>query len=112
MTYATFCACGELATANGRECGFHFRQRLLSIQVDYAKMDTSELHNYYDREAIAANFGENAKDQYMDETDGLGAAWSTPDGYMHIDRKTGEPTRLDPADLDRTYLAGDAEEAG
>lgn len=105
------CFCGEYATANGRECPRHFRERLLSVHVDYAKMETSELHNYYDREAIESHFGDDAKDRYMDETDGLGAAWSTPDGYMHIDRKTGEPARLDARDLDRTYLGADAEEA-
>jgi hypothetical protein len=105
------CVCGEPATANGRECPTHFLARLRSIRVDSASFDTAELHDYYDRDAITDMFGDDAHDAYMDQTNGLGAAYRGPDGYYHKDRKTGDIQRLDARDLDRTFLAGDTEEA-
>lgn len=105
------CACGAEASANGRECPFHFRQRLLSINLDEASFDTVDLKNYYDQSSVDDMFGHDSKDRYMDETDGLGAAYRAKDGsYVHRNRKTGDYERLDASQLDRTFLAGDTEE--
>lgn len=84
------CDCGEMATAGSSrvECGACFRKRILSISVDKASFDTSELHNYYDREAITEMFGDDAKDRYMEETKGCGAAYRGPDGGLWREDRT------------------------
>lgn len=75
----------------GPACGTSFAGRLRSVQLDKASLETAELHNYYDAEAIRDTFGEDAPDRYWDETDGRGAARTAPDGTLWAqNRKTKE----------------------
>jgi hypothetical protein len=81
------CACGKPATANGRECGFHFRQRLRSIRLDASVTETRSKQNYYDTQAVADAFGEDARERYWDETSGLGAVERVDGEFVHTDYK-------------------------
>lgn len=93
----------------GCACELSFFEKVSSVTIDKAKMETTELHNYYDQEAVTDMFGHDAKDRYLDETDGLGAAKPGRDGaFWHTNRKTKEPERLTARQLD-TYLGADTE---
>ena len=94
--------CGS--THLGQACGLSFAGRMRTVQLDRTSMDTADLKNYYDREAISATFGDDAKDRYYEETDGRGAAFRGPDGeHYRRDRRTGDVVPADPSD----YLTGD-----
>lgn len=93
-------------------CDISFIEKLRTVSIDKAKMETTELHNYYDKDAITTQFGDDAKDRYMEETDGRGAAYRGRDGaFYHRDRHTGDPVRATPADVEH-YLGADTEEHG
>lgn len=85
-------------------CGMTFAERIRTVQVDRASMETAELRNYYDRESITNMFGHDAKDRYYEETDGRGAAFAGPDGkHYRRDRRSGDIVEASPSD----YLQGD-----
>lgn len=54
-------------------CGLTFVERLRSQTLDPSWMPTKQLKNYYDQEAIDADFGADAEELMMDETEGVGA---------------------------------------
>ena len=102
------CACGADATSGSSrgECSRCFRARLLSVRIDTSGMETVERHAYYDREALAQSFGEDARERYMDETKGLGAGYRGPDGDLWRDGPDGQPVPISGKDLDDVYLSG------
>lgn len=73
------CPCGRPATANGRECPAHFRERLRSIRLDTSVTPNRTRENYYDRESIRDQFGEDAHERMMDATKGLGPGTNATD---------------------------------
>ena len=102
------CACGQPATANGRECASCFRARLRSIRLDTSVTESRTRRNYFDAEPIHETFGEDAHERMLDETDGFGAAKQGADGrFYHKDRTTGEIEPLSDDVVERVYLGGD-----
>lgn len=88
----------------GVRCGMTFGQRMRTVQIDRASMETADLKNYYDRDSITGMFGDDAKDRYYEETDGRGAAFRGPDGGLYRrDRRSGDVVAAEPSD----YLQGD-----
>lgn len=71
-------------------------------------MDTAELHAYYDRESVASQFGEDARDQMMEATKGLGPGIGKDRAGrpMRRDQKTGQPVPITAKEMDTVYLAG------
>jgi hypothetical protein len=105
MSVATACACGQPATANGRECGRCFRERLLSLRLDTSVTESRSRRNYYDAEPIHETFGEDASERVMEATQGYGVAKPGPDGrFYHKDRKTSEIVPLSDDEVSRVYL--------
>jgi hypothetical protein len=56
----------------GPPCGTSYKQRLLSLRLDYAWMPARDKRNYYDKEALEKTFGEDAEERMMEETEGRG----------------------------------------
>ena len=100
------CACGKPATANGRECPAHFRARLLSVRLDTSVTETRTKRNYFDREALAGSFGDDARERYMEETKGLGAGYRDERGELVRRGPDGQPLPISERDLDDVYLSG------
>lgn len=101
------CACGRPATANGRECPQHFRERIRSVNLDGSVTPTKTKVNHYDRESVQAVFGENAREQMMEETDGMGYARTAADGTIyHRNRHSGDVEAVSDKELESTYMRG------
>lgn len=95
----------------GGRCGMTFVERLRSVQISEAALETRTKVNDYDREAVYDSFGEDAEDRMMEATKGLGAIKRGDDGSLwRKDRKSGDIIRAE-RDLD-TYLAADTETEG
>jgi len=94
----------------GGRCGLTFAQRLRTVQVDGAALETRTKRNYYDLESVHDTFGEDAEDRMMDATKGLGSIKRGDDGSLwRKDRRSGDIIRAE-ADLPR-YLGADTESA-
>src|SRR5262245_60484517 len=92
-------ACPDCGSTHlGRRCGMTFLERLRTVQVSEANMETVERHNYFDAEGVREAFGEGSKEQLMDETKGLGFARRGPDGeFYRRDRHSGDVVRVSDA---------------
>ena len=85
-----------------------FGERMKTTKVDWAKMETKDLHNYYDSAAVANTFGHDATDRLYDETDGIGWAQQDNKGqWYHKDRKTKEVEKLSERQMDVLTGAND-----
>ena len=54
-------------------CGMTWLQRMGTQTVDTSWMPAKDKKNYYDSESIDDLFGEDSKEQLMEETEGIGA---------------------------------------
>lgn len=107
------CACGDEATANGRECGRCFLRRLRSLQFSSENFETKDKRNYYDSGAVTESFGDDSEAKMLDQTQGLGYIKTGPDGLSYRkDRKNKEWVRVTEKELDQVYLGGRTEEDG
>ena len=70
-------------------CGSRsFRDRLLSVTIDGAALETRTKANYWDKGAADRAFGEDRVDRYWDETGGQGHVERGSDGQLyHTDFK-------------------------
>lgn len=85
-----------------------FAERLRTVQVDGAALETRTKRDYYDVESVHDTFGEDAEDRMMDATHGIGAIKRGADGKLwRKDRRSGDIVRAEPK-LD-TLLAADTE---
>lgn len=84
------CWCGTEATANGRECPTHFRERLASLTIGPGASETRTKTNYFDTQSLDETFGEDRVDRYWDETGGHGAMHRGPDGNFYHENYKGE----------------------
>ena len=74
-----------------------FREKLLSLQISPQVRQPEARRNYFDAESVHSIFGEDAQEQMLDDTGGLGYAKTGPDGTLyHRDRKTGDIEPVDP----------------
>lgn len=99
------CSCGAPATANGRECAQHFRERLRSIRLDTSATPTRSRHGYFDKSNLDETFGEDRVDRYWDETEGQGALDRdprSPTGFSH--QPKGQERQVASAELIDSYL--------
>lgn len=104
------CACGNPATANGRECARCFRNRLLSIRLDTSVTPTRSVRNYFDPAPLDETFGEDRVDRYWEETDGQGALKRGPDGNLwHQPFNASEPRVATPEVID-SFLGPEADD--
>ncbi len=98
-------SCGS--THMGLDCGLSFAERLRTVRIDDASLETRDLQNYYDAEAVAETFGEDAEDRMLEETKGRGYGVRLPDGSLgRHDPKSGEDVRLSDAEAREIYLDG------
>jgi hypothetical protein len=81
-----------------------FGQRMKTTKVDWAAMDTKDLHNYYDAAAVANQFGHDATDRLYDETDGIGWAQQDSKGEWWHKPRNKEPEKMTEKQMDT--LAG------
>jgi hypothetical protein len=92
-------------------CGMTFAERMRSVRIDPAAMETRTRVRYYDADPIREVFGDDAKERMEHDTNGLGFAKVGPDGELyHKDRKTGDVVHVSDEDVDRVYLGGDREQ--
>lgn len=92
----------------GGRCGMTFAERLRTVQVDGAALETRTKRDYYDVESVHDTFGEDAEDKMMDATKGIGAIKRGADGKLwRKDRRSGDIVRAEEK-LD-TLLAADTE---
>ena len=106
MTYCDDCGSEHL----GPRCGMTFAQRMRTVQLDRASLETRTKVNYYDREGVSDVFGADSKEQMTEETNGLGYARTAKDGRLyHRDRKSGDVKEVTDTQLDQQYLGGRTE---
>ena len=75
-----------------------YRDKLLSISISPQATPSRQLRNYYDSQSVAEVFGPDSEEQYMEETDGKGAAKRGADGvFYHRSSYTGDVEPIDPA---------------
>jgi hypothetical protein len=84
------CKCGLPATANGRECPKHYRERLASVSLDGSVTATRTKANYFDKTSLDATFGEDRVEKYWDETNGHGALVPGDDGELYHKNHKGQ----------------------
>lgn len=91
-------------------CGLSFRDRMRTVRLDPAALETRTPRNYYDAEAVEQVFTEEGRDRMMRETQGYGYTRTDEHGQdFYRNRKSGDWERV-PADvMDRVYLGGDTE---
>lgn len=88
-------------------CGMTFMQRMRTVQVDYAAMETRDLKNYYDAAAVETSFP-GATEKMYDDTDGIGYVNQADDGdWYYRNRKTREVEKADEKVLDTLLGAND-----
>ena len=88
-----------------------FRQRLRTVRVDSSLTETRTKTNYYDAEAVAAAFGEDAREELMEDTDGYGAISREDDGsFSRIDHR-GVKHEVTPAEVDAFITGPETEDA-
>lgn len=105
--------CGvDRPTANGRECGYCFRQRLLSVRLDTSVTATRTKTSYYDASSVDDVWGQDAHEKMLDDTDGLGALKTIGGRSYRKDRKSHEYVPVTDKELDQVYLGGRNEEHG
>ena len=86
----TLCRCGELASANGRECPKHYRERLASVRLDGSVTATRTKVDYFDKASLDDTFGEDRVERYWEESKGHGALHRGADGELYHENFKGE----------------------
>jgi hypothetical protein len=84
-----------------------YAQRLRSVRLDPSGTRPERLRNYVDRQALADQFGPDARDRYLEDTKGLGHAIPTGDHLTARHWKTKEPMVVPDNVADYVYLGGD-----
>lgn len=70
---------------------------MATVVIDQTRLETREKKNYWDRESVESVFGEDAEEELMDDTDGMGWGRLMPDGSVGImNRKEQRIERVDP----------------
>ena len=93
-------------------CGLTFMSRMRTVRLDEPAMETRDVKNYYDAEAIDDLIGPDAEGRMLEETDGLGYVRQGDDGdWYHRDFKTKEIEKMDSKKID-SILAVENEVAG
>ena len=88
-------------------CGMTWGERMRTVRLDKASMDTAELHNYYDTAGVEASFPD-AEARLMEDTDGIGYMNQADDGeWYYRNRKTKEIEKADEKVLDTILGAND-----
>lgn len=105
------CKCGQPATANGRECPKHYRERLASVKIGPGALETRTKVDYFDRSSLDESFGHDRVDRYWDETEGDGALDRQPDGSFTHTNWRGETQVADDETIERYVGGEDADDA-
>ena len=97
--------CGHMPS--GCVCNMTFSERLRSIRLSNSVTATRTKRNNFDAEALADTFGPDARERYMDETKGLGAAYRDKTGrYMR--RGDGRMVPVTDREMRDVYIRGEA----
>lgn len=102
-----YCASCDSSHMAPVPCGMNYRDRLRSQRLDYAAMETRDLKNYYDADALPWD-GDEAEAQMLEDTKGLGYAQTVGDEVYHRNYKTGEIEAMNDKQLD-LMLGSDTE---
>lgn len=91
----------------GGPCGMTFAERIRSVQINRSGWETAEKRNYYDAEPINAVFGEDSRERWMDETEGMGGLKLKRDGLYR--RGEQGPVRLTEKEVTRALGGTDGD---
>jgi hypothetical protein len=69
VRYCTSCKTEHIGKV---PCGLTWKQRMGTVDLDWASLETRDKKNYFDQEALDDSFGPDAQEVMMDETDGMG----------------------------------------
>ena len=88
MAYCASCGRGSWACA----CGIPFALKVKGIQ--FSAGAKTYPRNYYDTQAVNSQFGSDARELMLEETDGVGALRRDSSGTLYRqDRSTGDYVR-------------------
>lgn len=95
--------CGHMPA--GCTCNLTLAEKLRTIRLSVTATPT-RTHDMVDREALADTFGPDARERYMDETKGLGAAYRDKKGrYMR--RGDGRMVPVTDREMRDVYIRGE-----
>ena len=92
-------------------CDVSFGDKVRTLTVHPDATPTKQGDVYDGRESLGP-FGQEAKEQMLEETRGLGPAYTRGGRVWHRDRKSREWEPLSERQVDRVYLGGDSEQDG
>jgi len=100
-------SCGHMPA--GCTCDLSFADKLRSIRLSNSVTETRTKRVNYDREALADTFGPDARERYLEETHGLGAAYRDgKGGYMR--RGDGRMVPVTDREMREVYVRGEEAE--
>lgn len=107
-------ACPDCRSTHlGSRCGMTFAQRMRTVTIHPDATPTRTRALYYDREALAQSFGADAREQALEDTDGLGPAMEDSGGGLwRRDRRTCDIVPVTEGEIDKVYLGGEEVDAG
>ena len=104
-SYCATCGRGSWACV----CNLTFAQKVKGIQFSAAAKTFPR--NYYDTQAVNSQFGADAQEKMLDDTDGIGALRRGSNGELYRrDRQTGDYVRATEQEVDRLLFEGPAYE--
>lgn len=105
--YCSTCRRGSWACA----CRLPFAEKVRTLTIHPDATPSKQTGVYDGRESLGP-FGSEAREQLMEETEGLGAAYTRGGRVWHKDRKSREWEALSDRQVDRVYLGGKTEQDG
>jgi hypothetical protein len=106
---ATYCPkCGRGSWACACDLSLTEKLRTLTIHPDA----TPNKPRVYDSKEALGSFGPDAKEEMLEETRGLGPAFTRGGRPWRKDRRSGEWQPVTERELDRVYMGGDSEQDG
>lgn len=103
--YCSKCGRGSWACT----CSLSFAEKVKGIQ--FSAGARTYPRNYYDTQAVEAQFGTTAREQMLEETSGVGPLRQGDDGSLYRqDRQTGDFVRATEQEVDALLFEGPAYE--
>lgn len=81
----TCSGCGHAEVAC--TCNLTFAQKVRGTQIAVSVLETRTRHRYFDHDSLDSTFGVDHREEYWEETDGLGAMHKTDKGFEYRDHR-------------------------
>ena len=98
-------SCGHMPA--GCTCDLSFADKLRSIRLSNTVTETRTKRVNYDREALADTFGPDARERYLDETAGLGAAYRRNGRWVRKDTAERRYVPVTEKEMAQVYMRGE-----